>query len=94
LDVPGYVTAALSDTARPADQIEQDSWRQPAALITFAGIKPGDMIADFMPGNGYFTRLFSRVVGPQGRVYAYLPNQQLAHCKPSETASAYTWGKK
>lgn len=80
------IAAALSDPARPRDQIEQDAWRQPAALIAFAGIKPGDTIADFMPGNGYFTRLFSRVVGPQGRVYAYLPSQQLANCEPSETA--------
>jgi predicted methyltransferase len=84
--LPGYITAALSETARPTDQIEQDAWRQPAALIAFAGIKPGDRIADYMPGNGYFTRLFSRVVGPRGRVYAYLPTQQLANCEPAETA--------
>jgi predicted methyltransferase len=83
---PDYIAAALSDPARPNDQIEQDVWRQPAALIAFAGIKPGDRIADYMPGNGYFTRLFSRVVGPHGRVYAYLPSQQLANCEPTETA--------
>lgn len=83
---PMYITAALLDAARPNDQIEQDAWRRPAALIAFAGIKPGDRIADYMPGNGYFTRLFSRVVGPQGRVYAYLPTQQLANCKAAETA--------
>jgi predicted methyltransferase len=83
---PGDSAAALLDAARPHDQIAPDAWRQPAALIAFAGIKPGDRIADFMPGNGYFTRLLSRVVGPQGRVYAYLPTQQLANCEPAETA--------
>ena len=83
---PGYIAAALSGAARPGDQIEQGAWRQPAALIAFAGIKPGDRIADYLPGNGYFTRIFSRVVGPQGRVYAYLPTQQLANCEPAETA--------
>jgi predicted methyltransferase len=39
-----------------------------------------------MPGNAYFTRIFSRVVGPRGRVYAFLPAQQLANCKPEERA--------
>lgn len=83
---PDYITAALSDTARPHDQVEQDASRHPAALIAFAGVKPGDRIADYMPGNGYFTRLFSRIVGQQGQVYAYVPTQQLANCDPSETA--------
>jgi predicted methyltransferase len=84
--VPGYISAAISDSARPADQVEQDAWRLPASLIEFAGIKPGDKVADFMSGNGYFTRIFSRVVGPKGHVYAYLPTQQLANCAPDETA--------
>ncbi len=84
--IPGYIATAISDSARPPDQVEQDAWRQPAALIAFAGIKPGDKVADFMSGNGYFTRIFSPVVGQQGHVYAYLPTQQLANCAPDETA--------
>jgi predicted methyltransferase len=39
-----------------------------------------------MSGNGYFTRIFSRIVGPSGRVYAFIPAQQLANCSASETA--------
>jgi len=35
-------------------------------------------VADFMSGGGYFTRIFSRVVGSSGRVYAFLPDEQLA----------------
>ena len=34
----------------------------------------------------YFTHIFSRIVGPAGRVYAFLPSQQLANCSASETA--------
>ena len=37
----------------------------------FAGIKPGDTVVDLIPGGGYFTRIFSKVVGPTGHVYAY-----------------------
>jgi predicted methyltransferase len=80
------VTAALSDPARPAEQVELDQWRKPAEVIEFAGLKRGDRIADFMSGNAYFARIFSRVVGPEGRVYAFLPTQQIANCAPEEIA--------
>jgi predicted methyltransferase len=83
---PGYVTRAISDPARPADQRQLDAWRRPAEVIAFSGLKPGDRIADFMSGNGYFTRIFSKVVGPSGHVYAFLPAQELANCAPEETA--------
>jgi predicted methyltransferase len=39
-------------------------------VIAFAGIKPGEKVGELMPGGGYFTRIFCRVVGPSGHVYA------------------------
>jgi predicted methyltransferase len=84
--VPAYISAAVADQARPAEQAALDPLRMPAQVIAFAGLRPGDRIADFMAGNAYFTRIFSRVVGPRGRVYAFLPAQELAHCEPQETA--------
>jgi predicted methyltransferase len=42
--------------------------------LAFAGVKPGDKVADYAAGAGYFTRLFADVVGPQGHVYAAVPN--------------------
>jgi predicted methyltransferase len=82
------VSAVLSDPARPAAEVALDALRKPAELIAFAGLKSGDRVADFMSGNGYFTRIFSRVVGPTGRVYAFVPAQQLANCSASETAGS------
>jgi predicted methyltransferase len=84
--VPAYIAAAVADPARPAPQVALDALRKPTELIAFSGLKPGDRVADFMPGNAYFTRIFSRLVGPRGRVYAFLPAQELAHCEPEETA--------
>ena len=84
--VPAYIAAAVTDPARPAPQVEQDALRKPAAVIAFSGLRPGQRVADFMAGNAYFTRIFSRVVGPRGRVYAFLPAQELANCAPQETA--------
>ena len=77
--VAGYVSAAVADAARPREQVERDAWRKPAELLAFAGVKPGDKVADFMPGNAYFTRLLSPLVAQGGRVYAFLPAEQLAH---------------
>jgi predicted methyltransferase len=84
--VPAYIAAAVADPARPAEQTQLDRWRKPADVIAFAGLKRGDRITDFMSGNAYFTRIFSKVVGPAGRVYAFLPTQELANCAPQETA--------
>ena len=84
--VPAYVRAAVADAARPESDLALDPMRRPAQVLAFAGLKPGDRVVDFMPGNAYFTRLLSRIVGDEGIVYAFVPSQQLAHCSPDETA--------
>lgn len=70
------VTVAVSDTARGKD-VEADARRHPGELATFAQIKPGDIVVDLIPGSGYFTRVFSRIVGPRGHVYAIWPNEYI-----------------
>lgn len=67
------ITAALADTSRPAEQRERDVARKPAELLAFAGIKPGQKVADFIMGGGYWTRILSPLVGAKGKVYAYQP---------------------
>lgn len=68
--VSPVVSAALADPAR-ADQQGDDARRQAAAVLAFAGVKPGDVVIDFLPGQGYWTRIFTGIVGPRGHVYAY-----------------------
>jgi predicted methyltransferase len=36
-------------------------------------VKPGDKVLDLIPGSGYWTRIFSKIVGPDGKVYAVWP---------------------
>ena len=67
--MPAYITAALADPNRPANNKEGDSFRLPAQTLAFAGVKPGMVVGEFYPGGGYFTRLLSDVVGPKGHVY-------------------------
>ncbi|HEX5047823.1 MAG TPA: methyltransferase [Gammaproteobacteria bacterium] len=70
--IPDYVTKAVADPARAQDAAN-DARRKVAELVAFSGAKPGDRVVDLIPGSGYFTRVFSKVVGPQGRVYAVWP---------------------
>ena len=84
--VPTNVAAAVSDPRRPPQQVKLDATRKPGLTIAFSEVKPGDRVADFMPGNAYFTRILSDVVGPRGRVYAFIPAEQIANCSPREIA--------
>ncbi len=78
---PSLFDQAVSDSARPATDISRDAGRHPAELLAFAGIRPGMTVVDMLPGNGYFTRLFAKAVGPKGRVYAYFGTQYDARLK-------------
>jgi predicted methyltransferase len=42
-------------------------------LIRFARVVAGSTVIDVYPGDGDWTRLFSEVVGPEGRVYSFVP---------------------
>lgn len=68
------IAAAVADSARPEADTARDVNRKPAEVIAFAGVKPGDSIAEIAPGGGYFTRILARAVGPEGKVYALMPS--------------------
>ena len=85
--VPAYILSAVSNTSRPQSDRDRDADRKPAEVINFAGIKPGDKVADLMPGGGYFTRIFCNLVGEQGHVYAVTVPRK-ASPSPSSTQSS------
>jgi len=47
-------------------------------LIRFARVEAGATVIDVYPGDGDWTRLFSDAVGPEGRVYGFVP-AEVAH---------------
>jgi len=49
-----------------------------AELIQFAHVAAGSTIIDVYPGDGGWTREFSSIVGPHGRVYSFVP-AEVAH---------------
>ncbi len=69
---PSNLARALADPGRAA-QRGTDARRHPAELVALADLKPGQRILDLIPGDGYWTRIFSKMVGPRGRVYAVWP---------------------
>ena len=58
---------------RPDADIARDADRKPAQMMAFAQVKPGQTVIDYIPGRGYFTRVFSASVGNQGAVYSVMP---------------------
>lgn len=58
-------------------------------LIQFARVSAGSTIIDVYPGEGEWTRLFSDVVGPGGRVYSFVP-AEVAHFKNDPVGAMQT----
>src|SRR6202453_890962 len=72
-NVSAELAAAVADPSRPDSDTTRDADRKPDQTLAFSGIKPGDQVADYVADSGYFTRLFSSVVGSKGHVYAVEP---------------------
>jgi len=79
-----YVAKAVADPARGSDT-DDDARRKVGDLVKFSEAKPGDRVLELIPGGGYFTKVFSKVVGTDGKVYAIWP---IAYDKVSEPDSA------
>jgi predicted methyltransferase len=75
---PGSYAAALADPVRTAADRERDAARHAAETLDFAGVRPGQKVADMIIGGGYFTRILSAAVGPEGHVTAWQPAEFIA----------------
>jgi predicted methyltransferase len=71
---PALAQVAAVDPGRPAADKAQDASRKPGMMVKFARIKRGDTVVEILPGEGYFTRIFSNAVGPKGKVVAAEPS--------------------
>jgi predicted methyltransferase len=80
--------AAIADPGRPAADKERDAARKPADMIVFAQMKPGQSVLELLPGGGYFTRIFSKVLGPSGHLYAAVPDPKGKDAEPAAAAMA------
>jgi predicted methyltransferase len=51
--------------------VKLDPYRKPADMLAFAGVQPGMKVGELIPGGGYMTRLFSKAIGPTGKLYLF-----------------------
>jgi predicted methyltransferase len=79
--VKPYLAKAMADPAR-GDMKEVDARRHTAEVLAFSGVKPGDKVADLIPGQGYFSKVFAKVVGPRGHVFLIWPNEYAKEAQP------------
>ncbi len=85
---PADITAAVADPARPAADTARDPFRKPVDMMVFAQVKPGDHVLELIPGGGYFERIFSGVVGPNGHVYEAIPVLGASDASPKSNGIA------
>ena len=64
------VDEALAAASRPEEDRARDAGRMPAQVLEFLGIGAGTRVADVLSGGGYYTRILTPMVGPEGAVYA------------------------
>jgi predicted methyltransferase len=80
---PSSIAVAIADPKRTDADRNLDLTRKPVELLTFAGFKAGQTVVDVFPGP-YFDRLFGDVVGPNGRVFMFIPTEAVTvHDAPS-----------
>lgn len=65
------IAASIASPDRPAADKERDVWARPETVLTFLGARPGMHVVDYFAGDGYFSELLARVVGPKGEVIVY-----------------------
>lgn len=89
------VAAAPADVVnapgRPEAMVAQDAGRKPAQVLAQSLIRPGARVMDVMAGQGYYTELLARHVGPKGRVFAVEP---VSYMDDPKTAAAWAELKK
>ena len=66
-----YITDAIEYDTRWERDRKRDQTSRPAEILPFTGLEPGMQVLDLFSGGGYWSELFSRVVGPSGKVVAH-----------------------
>lgn len=79
-------TDLLNAPGRPDAMVALDAGRKPAEVLAQSLIKPGARVMDVMAGQGYYTELLARHVGPKGRVIAIEP---VNYMEDPKTAAAW-----
>jgi predicted methyltransferase len=92
LAVDPAVEKSIAGPERTADDRERDTRDKPAEVMTFAGVKPGMVVADIFSAGGYWTELLAGAVGPGGKVLA-INNVPYAQFSKDDRKARFTEGR-
>ncbi len=65
------IDAAIAHEDRLPEDFNLDKNRRPEAVLAAFNVQPGSVVFDVFSGGGYYTELFSHIVGDEGRVIAH-----------------------
>lgn len=71
--VDALMAQVLANPRRDVDR-PRDRYRHPAETLAFFQIKPGMTVVDYLPSEGWYTRILVPYLGPRGRYVAMAPD--------------------
>jgi predicted methyltransferase len=81
------LAAVLADPRRDADRA-RDQYRHPGETLAFFQIEPGMSVVDYVPADGWYSRIIAPYLGPTGRYIAMGPD---VSAEPNQRQRDY-WG--
>lgn len=63
------IDAAVAAPTRSADNLPRDKYRNPAATLSFFGLKPGNTVVELWPGGGWYTEILAPHAKAGGGTY-------------------------
>ena len=69
---------ALADTRRDGDRA-RDEFRNPAETLAFFKVEPGMIVADVVPGGGWYTRVLVPYLGADGQYIGLNPDMRTSN---------------
>jgi predicted methyltransferase len=71
------LAAAVANPARSADNRARDQYRNPAATLSFIGVKPRQTVVELFPGGGWYSEIIAPYVLNGGGTYIVAaPNER------------------
>jgi predicted methyltransferase len=67
------LAAVLANPRRDQDRA-RDQYRHPAETLAFFQVQPGMTVVDYVPADGWYTRIIAPYLGPGGRYIAMGPD--------------------
>ena len=75
------IAAAVAAPSRTPANIARDKYRHPAETLAFFGVTPGQTVAEFSPGAGWYTEILAPLLRDKGTLYALQPSGYLDRYK-------------